>query len=1382
VIIASLPLTFTGFFVYTSGGNAGMALWDSADTQGGSWKVYAVGSPLGSGPNSTTTARFYANYTFLASGLPVTGAGVWCNVSFDISGWTSPAAMTYNSTSKMYEYDRTFTSRGLYSWNTTCDGSSQGATALSAIDDINVTNSPAGIYVPLSMQTCYEDTACSYNFAADCFDVDSADSGNLVYGYQAGTQFAGFSMNNVTGNIGVSIGNDNACGTFSVTLLDKDSSGSGATANKSFLVNAINDLPAVTAPSSAYQNTSFYFVVSATDEETPSGPFLYNMTFLSCNRPFNNDHTNLTNCSGLFGMNNISGIINRTSIFKNSDVGSYSINFTASDPGDNLTGTSIPPYTWLANATGSTIVSFSVVDRNDRPIMEPVANQFWSQNQSVTLFVYASDIDNGTLVFNSTTLYRNLTTYVNASLFPIYRNVTFYQDNGTSLANATFNFSRILNSQVGNYTVNISVYDGRVNGTYSILVDFTVSNINDPPSLNFSCVNFSVEGLPYSCSTGGNVTDPDNFPSYVPYTDSVNGSVTFGVSFPNCSKKFNASDTNCTIFGIDPATGVINYSSPQRKDAGNYTVNVSAIDGGNLSSSTVFNFTVIDDYAPQIITAVLPQTTSQNQSFYLEINATDLDSSIDYLYFRSETYYNGTKLNPNKFPIVTNATFWPSLPVAGIMNYSSVNNSQVGNYSVKITVNDSYGREDFVIVNFTVYDLNDPPVLNLSCANFTTEATNYSFTDYECKAGQNSSDPDMLTPYGDNLTFNMTFLSGQPLFSMNSSSGLINFTAWNDTFANNTLNFTYVLNISVTDAAGASDSRILNLTIFAVNDPPTFNFSNLSAYANSTYFENLSSQMSDEENNLPMFYNLTFLSCVKENTSDTNCSVFGINSTSGVINFSALQKDMGNYTINVTVKDAGNSVPPFNATGWRIITFRIRQPNRPPDVNIAGVIPGILFYENDTVVFAIGVSDPDGDPVACAWYRNETQVGSVDPCQNANSWSYTPGFDESGIWPMRLVATDSKMTSSTEIGVVILNRNRPPELIFPVQNQSWNMNTQNRNIILSYNFRDLDNENNVTNDDNNLTVGCTVPAHISVRIDDQPCPVFFAPENWTGKAVVTLTPDPDWYGTESTAFTLNDSQYLVSSNNVTLNVSYTETQSQTVVQQTTGGGGASTGTLGTKIASLTITVSPFDRIVSFNKTSARVTFKNSGEVALNDISVNAYVKESDEISTALSQNKFKALAVGESANTTLTLTTFELTKDSYAITVTGVVNDPKFNQSTTIYIKPLFNETKLEQKLQFVKDLFQDNPECIDLMELIVQAEKEVNKNNVQKAGELTQAALDNCRDIIRYSNATRHNVTPGIAPLPLSEIIIGVLAVALFAVLAYLLIERRVSSRKVKT
>ncbi len=145
----------------------------------------------------------------------------------------------------------------------------------------------------------------------------------------------------------------------------------------------------------------------------------------------------------------------------------------------------------------------------------------------------------------------------------------------------------------------------------------------------------------------------------------------------------------------------------------------------------------------------------------------------------------------------------------------------------------------------------------------------------------------------------------------------------------------------------------------------------------------------------------------------------------------------------------------------------------------------------------------------------------------------------------------------------------------------------------------------------------------------------------------------------------------------------------------------------------------------------------------------------------------------------LTIETLDLTKDEYEIKITGSVTNPRFNQSTSIYLRPLYNRTKLEERIQMTKDLFQDNPECLDLTELIFEAEKELDQDNLGKAKELTETALENCRDIIRYTNETKRRVTPGLESIPLNEITIGLLSIALLSILVYLWLGSRAEAKR---
>lgn len=86
-----------------------LAIFDDTDDQKGNQAKY---------PNDMV--GFYANYTY-ADGTPISTGS--CEIKFNITGtWTAYTAMTYNSTSKLFEYNRTFEAKGTHYWNASCSG------------------------------------------------------------------------------------------------------------------------------------------------------------------------------------------------------------------------------------------------------------------------------------------------------------------------------------------------------------------------------------------------------------------------------------------------------------------------------------------------------------------------------------------------------------------------------------------------------------------------------------------------------------------------------------------------------------------------------------------------------------------------------------------------------------------------------------------------------------------------------------------------------------------------------------------------------------------------------------------------------------------------------------------------------------------------------------------------------------------------------------------------------------------------------------------------------------------------------------------------------------------------------------------------------------
>jgi uncharacterized membrane protein len=123
-----LQPTLTGFFAFEVGSNSRLEAWDSADPQGGG-EIIFINEPSG----------FFSNFTALATGNPINGGGVYCEIKFNVTGnWSAPEIMVYNGTSNLYEHSSSVSLKGNYSWNVLCNGSALGYDILNVTDDIMI--------------------------------------------------------------------------------------------------------------------------------------------------------------------------------------------------------------------------------------------------------------------------------------------------------------------------------------------------------------------------------------------------------------------------------------------------------------------------------------------------------------------------------------------------------------------------------------------------------------------------------------------------------------------------------------------------------------------------------------------------------------------------------------------------------------------------------------------------------------------------------------------------------------------------------------------------------------------------------------------------------------------------------------------------------------------------------------------------------------------------------------------------------------------------------------------------------------------------------------------------------------------------------------------
>jgi len=122
----------------------------------------------------------------------------------------------------------------------------------------------------------------------------------------------------------------------------------------------------------------------------------------------------------------------------------------------------------------------------------------------------------------------------------------------------------------------------------------------------------------------------------------------------------------------------------------------------------------------------------------------------------------------------------------------------------------------------------------------------------------------------------------------------------------------------------------------------------------------------------------------------------------------------GTYQVTFTASDTSG------AQDSETITITVNNVNRSPELQSIG---NKSVNENDTLSFTISASDPDGDAITY----------SVDPLPSGaafgnGTFTWTPGYDQAGIYTLTFTASDGQAQDSETISVTVNNVNRKPVL------------------------------------------------------------------------------------------------------------------------------------------------------------------------------------------------------------------------------------------------------------------------------------------------------------------------------------------------------------------
>lgn len=249
---------------------------------------------------------------------------------------------------------------------------------------------------------------------------------------------------------------------------------------------------------------------------------------------------------------------------------------------------------------------------------------------------------------------------------------------------------------------------------------------------------------------------------------------------------------NTTLFDINTTTGEIFWIPNSSHVSKTYSINISV---GNNACNEPDDSMILTIYVQDANLA--PVLNMPNITIYED----------SWFYFNVSNYSSDPDGDALKF--YDNSPLFVIGEDTGIIDWTP-DDEDIGNYTIRFTIIDTGGLVDFQDVLLQVISVNDLPNLS-SVADQTVQI--------------NVSHNITLAGYDDDFNDTLTFFSNYSWFL--NSSGPINTTSrWayytvTLLFTDISLiNTTFHVNVTVNDSTGASDSKLINITVVRYNHPP----------------------------------------------------------------------------------------------------------------------------------------------------------------------------------------------------------------------------------------------------------------------------------------------------------------------------------------------------------------------------------------------------------------------------------------------------------------------------------------------------------------------------------------------------------------------------------
>ena len=385
---------------------------------------------------------------------------------------------------------------------------------------------------------------------------------------------------------------------------------------------------------------------------------------------------------------------------------------------------------------------------------------------------------------------------------------------------------------------------------------------------------------------------------------------------------------------------------PRNDDVGFNYFNITVEDPGGLSDTLELMLFIANVNDPPILNYIPPQTAHEGHVFTLDVRqyVEDPDLLLPPEFRDRITYRDDTpKLDTN---IET-----------GVLTWDTPSNDDVGDFYLKITIQDSKGRYDEQEIKITVVNTNNPPIIGIISRQVLHQDSRYSFN----------------VPFEDedldvhNFVEVLTFTNDQTeLFVIDEATGRIQFTPENKHVG------TWEVNITVTDLVGASDSRQVVFDVINENDPPNLEYFRVQELVEDQPYQ--LQVVADDPDLDARLIDGTVVDPDETLEFRTNSTLVPIDRYTGLISFTPTNEYalMGSIMVRLTVVDSSSE------TATRDILFNIEGVNDPPVIlQVTGIVDGQSVQMGTNIILLGQVEDVDNtkDDLLLMWYEGDVLIG-----------------------------------------------------------------------------------------------------------------------------------------------------------------------------------------------------------------------------------------------------------------------------------------------------------------------------------------------------------------------------------------------------------------------